>query len=260
MSGSPAGTSFAVVIPMFNEEAGAEACVRLVCAELRRLPYRSCLIAVEDGSKDRTSAVLQGLAETDCCLNLVRHGKNLGYGAALRTGVEKAAGEGYEYVLFMDSDLTNNPADIPRFAAKMLAGIDVIKATRYSNGGRVSGVPFYRLAISFCGNMLARILFGLPVHDCTNGFRAAKVDLLLRMRLSENRFPIIMEELYWSKFLANSYAEVPVVLTNRSTEQRPTSFTYRPRVFFDYLKYPVLSLLGVRPKAYPKVSSTELLQ
>jgi dolichol-phosphate mannosyltransferase len=239
--------SFAVVIPMFNEEAGAEMCVRAVCDELRRLPNRTTLITVNDGSKDQTLAVLRWLEGSERLLTVVDHGRNRGYGAALRTGLERAAQDGYEYVLFMDSDLTNHPSDIPKFVEKMAEGADIIKATRYSAGGSVSGVPFYRVAISKTGNLIAHLLYGLPVRDCTNGFRAGKVDVMMRMQLTENRFPIIMEELLWSKFLARSFAEVPVVLTNRTGEQRPTSFTYKPRVFYDYLKYPVRAFLRIRP-------------
>jgi len=239
---------------MFNEEAGAENCVHIVCAELARLPNRTTLIAVNDGSRDRTGEILRKLTPVEPLLTVVEHVKNRGYGAALRTGLERAAEDGYEYVLFMDSDLTNHPDDIPRFAAKMAENADIIKATRYSGGGRVSGVPFYRVAISKIGNMVARLLYRLPVHDCTNGFRAGKVEIMMKMELNENRFPIIMEELYWSKFLARRFAEVPVVLTNRTGEQRATSFSYRPRVFYDYLKYPVRAFLGIQPAARSRTS------
>ncbi len=231
---------------MYNEEAGAEACVRSVCEVLRRIPNRSTLIAVNDGSRDRTGNILA--SEHNAQLIVVTHSRNRGYGAALRSGVEEASRNGYDYVLFMDSDLTNDPRDIPRFVEKMDQGVDVIKATRYSLGGAVSGVPRYRVLISVAGNSVARLLYGLPIHDCTNGFRAARVSLLMQMRLNENRFPIIMEELYWAKFIARSFAEVPVVLTNRTSEQRKTSFVYSPKVFYHYLKYPIRASLGIRPE------------
>ena len=239
---------------MYNEETGAESCVRSVCRELRRLQNRSVLIAVNDGSKDQTREILAHLASEESHLTVVSHERNKGYGAALRTGVEQAARDRYDYVLFMDSDLTNHPRDIQQFVAKMEQGIDVIKATRYSHGGSVSGVPFYRVVISTVGNRLARLLFGVPVHDCTNGFRSSKVSLLMQMRLTENRFPIIMEELYWAKYLATNFAEVPVVLTNRTSEQRRTSFSYTPGVFYDYLKYPIRSALGIRPNRHANLA------
>src|SRR5438477_11975173 len=179
---------------MFNEEAGAERCVVEVCRELGRLPHRSRLFVVDDGSSDGTAAILHRIGPAQPLLQVVTHPANRGYGAALRTGVEAAHDGRFDYVLFMDSDLTNAPADVPRFVAEMSRGADVVKATRYSGGGGVSGVPFSRWVISAVGNRIARVLFGLPIHDCTNGFRAVKVSLLKQMELRERRFPVIMEE------------------------------------------------------------------
>jgi hypothetical protein len=129
----------------------------------------------------------------------------------------------------------------------MVEGIDVIKATRYSRGGQVRGVPAGRVWISRLGNGVARMLFRVGISDCTNGFRAVRTELLRRMHLRERRFPVIMEELYCCTFLAATFAEVPVVLTNRDPELRRTSFSYRPSVFFHYLKYAVLAGLRVPP-------------
>jgi len=242
--------SFCVIVPMYNEEASAEACARQVAAVLERQPERTALIVVNDGSTDATGEILERMGSCLARLVVVNHRENQGYGAALRTGVRYAAREQFDYALFMDSDLTNNPEDIPRFAAKMRQGFDVIKATRYSLGGCVEGVPAYRVLISALGNCLARRLYGLPIHDCTNGFRAIRVSLLTRMNLRENKFSVIMEELYWAKFLTHSFAEVPVTLTDRKGWQRATSFSYKPASFYRYLKYPVRAFLGRRPRGF----------
>lgn len=233
---------------MFNEAAGAARCVREIGQVLDGLPNRTALIVVDDGSSDGTAGQLDALRSERRSPDVVAHGTNLGYGAALRTGARRADQLGLDYVLFMDSDLTNSPRDIPAFAARMAEGVDVIKATRYSGGGSVRGVPWYRVAISAAGNAVARACFRLPVHDCTNGFRAVRTTLLARMRLCEPAFAVIMEELYWCRCLAESYAEVPVTLTNRTVGQRPTSFVYRPTVFWRYLKYPLRALVGLRPR------------
>jgi dolichol-phosphate mannosyltransferase len=238
---------FCVVIPMYNEEQGAEQCIRRVCSVLATIPWRNRLVVVNDGSRDHTGDILERLVGEFPALTVVQHVKNSGYGNALRTGASTANADGFDYVLFMDSDLTNDPKDLPKFVSKMQQGYDVIKGTRYSCGGSVIGVPFLKVLISAAGNRVARILFAIPIHDCTNGFRAIKTHLLMRMHLKENRFPIIMEELYWSKFLAQRFAEVPVTLTTRDEELRQTSFTYRPRIFYDYLRYPVLAFLGIKP-------------
>jgi dolichol-phosphate mannosyltransferase len=240
--------SFAVVIPMFNEEAGVEGCVASVCAVLQTISNRTGLIAVNDGSRDRTGELLANLHRRQPLLDVVAHDRNLGYGAALGSGIRRAAERDFEYVLFMDSDLTNDPVDIPRFASLMETGIDVIKASRYSAGGGMRGVPWSRATISRVGNAVARALFRVPVRDCTNGFRAVGTSLLSKMQLRERGFPIIVEELYWCRFLARSYGEVPVVLTARPPGSKPTSFAYRPAVFWRYLWYGLLAFAGIAPR------------
>ena len=65
------------------------------------------------------------------------------------------------------------------------------------------------------------------------------------MPLEERGFPVIVEELYWCRFLTRRFAEVPVTLTNAD---RATSFRYRPSVFAAYLRYPLRAFLGIAPR------------
>ncbi len=242
------GPSFAVIIPMYNEEAGVEACVLQVTAQLRSMPETSTLIAVNDGSKDTTGEILGRLAERVRPLTVVHHPGNRGYGAALRTGVTSAMAQGLDYCVFMDSDLTNNPADLPAFVAEMRRGVDVIKASRFRGGGGMRGVPWQRAIFSITGNIVASALFNLGIKDCTNGFRAVKTSILCGMDLRERGFPIIVEELYHCVFLASTFAEVPVVLTSRADDQRPTSFTYNSKTLQKYFSYAWKSFRRQKPE------------
>jgi dolichol-phosphate mannosyltransferase len=236
------------VIPAYNEEVGIEACVRAVDKVLGQLPNRTALIVVNDGSRDLTAARLTALEPDHERLVVVHHTTNRGYGAGLRTGTLEAQSRGFEYVLFMDSDLTNDPAYLREFAARMADGADVIKASRYVAGGGVDGVPVWRSAVSQLGNAVARLLFRLPVRDCTNGFRAVRTDLLASIDLRENGFAVIMEELYRLRPLAHGYAEVPIVLTSRPDDRRASSFSFGPRAMATYLKYPLLAALDALRK------------
>lgn len=246
-AGAPA-PSFAVVIPMFNEEAGARRCVETVHAVLEGLPGRNALVVVNDGSRDGTADALAAVAPAHPRLEVVTHERNRGYGAGLRSGAARAAERGLEYVLFMDSDLTNDPADIPRFVAKMAEGHDLIKASRYAPGGSTSNVPAWRVAASRTGNVVASALLRMPLTDFTNGFRAVRASVFLRMELAEEGFSIIMEEVYHARRMRCRVAEIPVTLRDRAGELRRSSFSYSPRSLYRYLKYPVRSALG-RPPA-----------
>lgn len=242
--------SFAVVIPMYNEEAGAEKCVWSISKVLALISGRNALIIVNDGSIDKTADILKEMRSLFPEIIIVNHEKNKGYGAALSIGIQRAAKEDFEYVLFMDSDLTNDPKDIPKFAEKMIQGFDVIKASRFIKGGGMKGIPLKRKIISVAGGFIASLLFGLGVRDCTNGFRAVKTDILKKIKFTESGFPVIMEELYVLKFLAKKYCEIPVILANREGGQRPTSFNYKPEIFFKYLKFAILAFLSIPPRSF----------
>jgi len=243
--------SFAVVIPMYNEEKGAEFCVQSVSQELDRMPHHTALIVVEDGSSDSTASIIRSCQSYLSKVVVVQHEVNKGYGAALQTGSGKAGELGFDYVIFMDSDMTNDPKDFSAFSEKMAQSIDVIKASRYIPGGHIKkDVPFLRRFMSWSGNVIGRVLFGMGIKDCTNGFRAVKTDILSRLDLSENSFEIIVEELYQCKFYAKTFSEVPVELGNRTLDQRGTSFSYGPKTFYTYLKYAFLAFLKIRPKNY----------
>jgi dolichol-phosphate mannosyltransferase len=241
---------------MHDEEEVAERCSRRLCAELRRFSeHRTALIVVDDASRDATPSILSRLGGLSDCdrLTVLTHTRNAGYGGAIKTGASRAARDGFDYVLFMDSDLTNDPSDIGKFVAKMRSGFDVIKASRYCRGSAVIGVPWWRRLISAVGNQVASLLYGRAVRDCTNGFRAIRVELLARMNLVENGFAVILEELYQARLLGATFAEIPYTLTARPRHGKPSSFAYRPRVFYLYLKYAIFSGLGHRRCLEPAV-------
>ena len=232
-----------VVVPIYNEEAIAQESIGMILQYTKTLLPMVTLVVVNDGSKDRTESIIRNatknLDEKDFVL--ITHPVNQGYGAALRTGVRYAIERQYDYVLFMDSDLTNHPKYLKDFYEKMLENWDYIKATRYSNGGDVVGVPWKYRLLSIVGNAIARNLYRLPLTDITNGFRAIKVSILRQMELKENGFAIIMEELFQAKRLTRSFTELPYTLTSRKEGQGKTRFSYTPRTCMRYLRYAIKS-------------------
>ena len=234
-----------IVIPMYNEEKIVKHSIKTIVSYTKRLPPIITILIVNDGSEDATeNNVKQMINEQgNDDLKLVSHSVNQGYGAALTTGIAFAVDNNYDYALFMDSDLTNHPKYLQKFYVKMVDGYDYIKATRYAKGGAAVGVPLQHRILSAMGNLLAKILYGLPLTDLTNGFRAVKVKVLKKMNLSEPGFSIIMEELYHAKYLAQSFCDIPYVLTSRAGGQGRSKFSYGPITYFRYLKYPVKSFL-----------------
>lgn len=242
----PEKNRLAVIIPMFNEELGAERCVREVCKVLLRSLPSSRLFVVNDGSRDATLQILRNIESSELPFTVVSYEVNRGYGAALLEGAHAARAAGFDFGLFMDSDLTNDPALIPNFERAVQEPIDVVKASRYIPTGGMQGVPWFRQIISKSGNRLASLLFNVGIRDCTNGFRAVRLSLLENVTFQERGFPSIVEELYLLKRAGARFAEVPYVLTARTDSQATSKFRYNFQTFYRYFKYCVLAALVKR--------------
>lgn len=238
----------AVIIPMFNEEMNAERCVLEVTRVLRERGLTSTrLFVVDDGSVDQTAAVLERLEQSGVDFSKVRHPKNRGYGAALVTGARAALEAGFDFGLYMDSDLTNDPELIVDFVSVLGSNkYDIVKASRYVKGGGMRGVPFHRQLITILGNQIASLLFGMGVRDCTNGFRAVRLSLYVDLEFQERGFPMIMEELFLLKKKGARAIEIPYILTSRTDDGGVSKFSYKPSVFWRYLKYALKSVFVQR--------------
>lgn len=239
------GPKLAVIIPMFNEEMNAERCVREVCNVIDAALPQSKLFVVNDGSSDRTHEILQRLSKEISRFEFISHPKNAGYGASLITGAKQAFEKGYEFGLFMDSDLTNDPNLIPVFNSVIQENkCDLVKASRYIGSGRMVNVPLYHQVVTIFGNKIASFLFGMGIKDCTNGFRAVRLSLLVDLKFIENGFPVIMEELYHLKRKHARAVEIPYTLTARTKDQGASKFRYKPSLFYKYLKYSLKAVLS----------------
>jgi dolichol-phosphate mannosyltransferase len=231
--------SLGVVVPVYNEESALERGIREIAAAATRYDGRALVIAVDDGSADRSPEILDALDGID----VVHHAQNAGYGQALRTGAGRAAELGLEYVAFIDSDLTNPPDDLLKIGALAADGHDYIKGSRFIPGGTMRDVPASRRWVSRAGNLVGQTLFGTRVRDVTNGFRGVRTELVGSWALRERDFAVIVEE--FDRALATGVrpVEFPTVLSARSSERRPTAFSYSPGLVLRYLRYPLRAAL-----------------
>lgn len=145
-----------IVVPAYNEEKR----IGEVLISLKKL--KLTVIVVDDGSSDKTFNVAGKHNVT-----AIRHKVNLGKGAALKTGCEKAFGMGAEAVILMDSDGQHKTEDIPKFIEALEEGISVVFGTRnYS-----MGVPLIRYMGNKAASVLVALLFGIYVSDLICGYR-----------------------------------------------------------------------------------------
>jgi glycosyltransferase involved in cell wall biosynthesis len=166
-------TILSVVIPAYNEENGIrEIAERVLAVEpaLREVGVeRMELLVVDDGSKDRTAEV----AESIPGVSLIRHPKNKGYGAALKTGFSKASGE---LIGFLDADGTYPPEYFPQLCQSALNGSELVIGSRMA--GEESQMPVTRRIGNFFFANLLSVLGRQKVTDSASGMRVFKREIL----------------------------------------------------------------------------------
>lgn len=169
-------TTLSVVIPAYNEEDGiAEIAGRVLSVknELKNVGVESLeLLVVDDGSRDNTAEV----ADQINGVTLIRHPKNRGYGAALKTGFSNAKGE---LIGFLDADGTYPPEYFPQLCEEALNGSELVIGSRMS--GTESKMPLTRRI----GNLFFATLLTLMGHqrvsDSASGMRVFKREILDRI-------------------------------------------------------------------------------
>ena len=165
-----------VCIPTYNE-AGTIGEVISRIEELEGL--RKAIVVVDDGSGDGTSEIVRKLMAEYGNIRLIEREGKMGLGSALVEGFEAALRSTPVpgYIVSMDADLSHDPSEIPGLVWACDSDTLVI-GSRYVKGGEVQGWTPWRRAVSWGANLLARYVGGLPVRDCTSGFRCYGSDLV----------------------------------------------------------------------------------
>jgi glycosyltransferase involved in cell wall biosynthesis len=147
--------------PAHDEAGNIEALVDEALLELGRIAERFEIIAVDDGSTDGTGAIADRLAVTHPdVVRVVHHPANLGYGAAVRSGLAAAR---YPLICFTDGDRQFRVADLARLTARLepaADGADVVAGYRIKRAD-----PALRLAYARAYRAALRVFFGLRVRD-----------------------------------------------------------------------------------------------
>lgn len=197
-----------VVIPVFNEEKLVERNIRRVVKFIQSYGEPVEIVVVDDGSTDSTLEKIGKLVNEFNCVRIEIHAKNMGIGAALRTGLKSAKGD---IIVTMDSNLTYPPEDIDKLLSKMgSTGADMVIGTPYTKGGDTKDMPFFRFFLSRCINFMDQILFRLNFTTPTSFFRAWKKELAKNIKIKSDRFESVAESAIRAHRMGYKIVEAPV--------------------------------------------------
>lgn len=185
-------------------------------AEKKKLSYE--IIPVDDKSNDGTKKILQqNAAKNRRIIPVYRKDKNEEkgntMGLAIKEGTKKAKGD---IIIWTMGDLADDTKTYGDIIEKIEEGYDMVFGSRYMPGGSRGNLDRLKAFLSSWGTRLARLLFGVPVHDITNAFRGFRKDVFQKITLSSSGFSISPEFAIKAHLAGFKLAEVPTVYTNRT--------------------------------------------
>jgi polyisoprenyl-phosphate glycosyltransferase len=116
-----------VIVPVFNEEPVVEECARRLSNVLQKMQCEYEIVFVNDGSRDKTLALLQKERAKDGRIKIVNLSRNFGHQVAITAGMDRACGDA---IIIIDADLQDPPEIFPELVAKWQEGFDIVHARR----------------------------------------------------------------------------------------------------------------------------------
>jgi glycosyltransferase involved in cell wall biosynthesis len=185
LSSSLSFRRLSVIIPCYNEIATIETVIgKVLAADRSGLEIE--ILCVDDGSRDGTDGTIERLARAHPEVRLLRHTRNQGKGAALRTGFAAATGD---ILLVQDADLEYSPADYPKLLKPIIDGrADVVFGSRFRSSDEVRVIYFWH---DFANRMLtffSNMMTNLNLTDMETGYKVFRREVISKVAICENRF------------------------------------------------------------------------
>jgi glycosyltransferase involved in cell wall biosynthesis len=165
-----------IVFPVYNEEEDLEELHRQLTEVLTKLGKEYEIIAVDDGSKDNSFNILKKISESDPKFKAIKFRKNFGQTAAMSAGFHHAKGK---VIITIDSDLQNDPADIPNLLAKIDEGYDVVSGWRADRKDKFIS----RRIPSILANKLIVKMTEVNIHDFGCTLKAYRKEIIDNINL-----------------------------------------------------------------------------
>ncbi len=165
-----------IVLPIYNEEKNIPILYKEIIETCRNSNYDYEIIAVNDLSTDSSLKILSDLAHKNSQLKVVSFKFNVGQTAAMSAGIHYASGD---IIIPMDSDLQNDPRDIPKFIDKIHEGYDVVSGWRKDR----KDFTLSRKIPSKIANIIIGYITGVKIHDYGCSMKAYRRDLIQDIKL-----------------------------------------------------------------------------
>jgi dolichol-phosphate mannosyltransferase len=204
-----------VVIPARDEAGCIASTVEHLHLELRLYHIAHEIIVVDDGSTDRTAAVVTAIGERVPEAFLVKNGPPHGFGRAIACGLKRMSGDA---VVIMMADESDDCRDVVRYWNALNEGWDAVFGSRFMKGGGVIDYPRLKLGLNRMANLFIRLLFGISLNDTTNAFKAYRRTVIEGCQpLLSAHFNLTVEIPLKAIIRGYSWTVLPITWRNRRT-------------------------------------------
>ncbi len=201
-------------MPAYNEEATLANVVRQV---LSVVPHLLEIVIVNDGSKDRTREIADGLVREDSRVRVVHQPRNMGKTQALITGFAESRGD---IVIVQDADLEYDPAEIAEVIQPILDGkADVVYGSRFLVRKAARVLYFYHYVANKCLTFFSNLLTNINMTDVETCYKAFKGDIIRQMTITSSGFGFEIEVSAKIAKLGCRIYEVPISYYGRTYEE-----------------------------------------
>jgi len=226
-----------VVVPVYNEAENIPRLYDRLTEELEQLDVSYEIIAVDDGSRDQSFAILRNLAQTDARLRVIRFRRNFGQTPAFAAGFDHARGA---VIVTIDADLQNDPADIARLLHKLDEGYDVVSGWREKRQD-----PYWsRRFPSQIANRLISWATGVHLRDYGCSLKVYRTEVLRNIQLYGELHRFIPAVASWQGV---AVAELSVRHAPRQFGKSKYGISRTIRVMLDLLTVRFLLSYATRP-------------
>jgi dolichol-phosphate mannosyltransferase len=232
---APPLTLLSIVIPARDEEGCIAATVEHLHVELRLHDVPHEIIVVDDGSTDRTFAILEEAQARIPALRPLRNTGDHGFGRAVVFGLDHMAGDA---AVVMMADESDDCRDVVRYWHTLNQGWDCVFGSRFMKGGGVIDYPWLKLRINRVANLALRWLFRVKLNDVTNAFKAYRRTAIdgCRPFLSPH-FNLTIEIPLKAIVRGYTWTVVPITWRNRRSGQAKLKLTEMGSRYFFIMMY-----------------------